>query len=294
MNKIRIGAFPHNKGGDCLQDIAIKINDNFEELANFVGLDINDPDNPDESSDSKAGIGKIKIIDPIDQENSIIILNRYIKDKTENKINYLLCVKYNKEVYPITFIKEVTDATLTKSGYFLLEGINSNKLHFLRYIYLNTEINSCEVLSLTPYIHYNSNTDEINSLDLIEYLSTQVGSYIKLYDDFTSTIINLSNYIITENVKKLYFQIGFVLYEVMINTNETYIVSKRDLTNLDVELIEKTLENKMDKPEDGGYLLTDEEKVLIGTIENKVDKVQGKGLSSNDFTDDYKNKVDSL
>ena len=29
-------------------------------------------------------------------------------------------------------------------------------------------------------------------------------------------------------------------------------------------------------------------------LDSKVDKVEGKQLSSNDFTDDYKNKVDSL
>lgn len=29
------------------------------------------------------------------------------------------------------------------------------------------------------------------------------------------------------------------------------------------------------------------------SLQNKVDKVKGKGLSSNDFTDEYKNKIDS-
>lgn len=29
------------------------------------------------------------------------------------------------------------------------------------------------------------------------------------------------------------------------------------------------------------------------SIQNKVDKIEGKGLSSNDFTNEYKNKIDS-
>ena len=30
------------------------------------------------------------------------------------------------------------------------------------------------------------------------------------------------------------------------------------------------------------------------SLQNKVDKVEGKGLSSNDFTDSYKNKIDNM
>ena len=30
------------------------------------------------------------------------------------------------------------------------------------------------------------------------------------------------------------------------------------------------------------------------SLQNKVDKVEGKGLSSNDFTNEYKNKIDNM
>lgn len=39
---------------------------------------------------------------------------------------------------------------------------------------------------------------------------------------------------------------------------------------------------------------TDADKALVQTIPNKVDKVEGKGLSTNDFTDEYKQKVDEI
>lgn len=40
--------------------------------------------------------------------------------------------------------------------------------------------------------------------------------------------------------------------------------------------------------------LTNAQKTLIGTIDDKVDKENGKGLSSNDFTNTYKNTLDNL
>lgn len=39
---------------------------------------------------------------------------------------------------------------------------------------------------------------------------------------------------------------------------------------------------------------TDADKALVQTIPNKVDKVEGKGLSTNDFTNEYKQKVDEF
>lgn len=39
---------------------------------------------------------------------------------------------------------------------------------------------------------------------------------------------------------------------------------------------------------------TDDDKELVETIEDKVDKVEGKGLSTNDFTDNDKDAVDSI
>ena len=55
--------------------------------------------------------------------------------------------------------------------------------------------------------------------------------------------------------------------------------------------------NKVDKVTGKGLSTndyTDEDKTAVGTIGDKVDKVNGKGLSTNDFTNAYKTKVDNI
>jgi len=46
--------------------------------------------------------------------------------------------------------------------------------------------------------------------------------------------------------------------------------------------------------EDGIYNAAQTADSASSGLSGKVDKVTGKGLSTNDFTDEYKNKVDSL
>lgn len=82
-------------------------------------------------------------------------------------------------------------------------------------------------------------------------------------------------------------------------TEKNIIISK--LNNLikteKVELATKeSVDNKVDKEPGKGLSSNDytsEEKTLVGTIINKVDKVQGKGLSTYDLTESRKNKLDS-
>lgn len=57
------------------------------------------------------------------------------------------------------------------------------------------------------------------------------------------------------------------------------------------------LSNKIDMVDGKGLSTndyTDSEKAEVAKIKDKVDKVSGKGLSSNDFTDTYKSKLDNL
>ena len=57
------------------------------------------------------------------------------------------------------------------------------------------------------------------------------------------------------------------------------------------------IDGKVDKVSGKGLSkndYTDEEKTAVGTIGNKVDKAEGMGLSHNDFTDAYKNKLDAI
>ncbi len=67
--------------------------------------------------------------------------------------------------------------------------------------------------------------------------------------------------------------------------------------NDNTDILDKTLFNKVDKVE--GKVLssndyTSEDKAAVGTIINKVDKVVGKGLSTNDYTNADKQSVNTI
>lgn len=82
-------------------------------------------------------------------------------------------------------------------------------------------------------------------------------------------------------------------------TEKNIIISKFNnlIKTEKVELATKeSVDNKVDKEPGKGLSSNDytsEEKTLVGTIINKVDKVQGKGLSTYDLTEARKNKLDS-
>lgn len=82
-------------------------------------------------------------------------------------------------------------------------------------------------------------------------------------------------------------------------TEKNIIISKFNnlIKTEKVELATKeSVNNKVDKEPGKGLSSNDytsEEKILVGTIINKVDKVQGKGLSTYDLTESRKNKLDS-
>ena len=72
-----------------------------------------------------------------------------------------------------------------------------------------------------------------------------------------------------------------------------------DISNLNdnADIIDTTLFNKVDKV--NGKALstndyTDADKQKVNTIDNKVDKEDGKGLSTNEYTNEDKEKLNSL
>lgn len=73
-----------------------------------------------------------------------------------------------------------------------------------------------------------------------------------------------------------------------LSTNDYTTVEKTKLSNIaanaQVNVIETVKVN--------GTALTPSSKAVNIDLSGKVDKVTGKGLSTNDFTDDYKNKID--
>ncbi len=74
-----------------------------------------------------------------------------------------------------------------------------------------------------------------------------------------------------------------------------------DLTNdseyINLTMLNEGLSNKVNKIEGKGLSsndYTDEDKNKLSLIDDKVTKESGKGLSTNDFTDTYKNQLDNL
>ena len=64
-----------------------------------------------------------------------------------------------------------------------------------------------------------------------------------------------------------------------------------------LDTISQTVSGKVDKMTGKGLSsndYTDSEKAEVAKIKDKVDKVEGKGLSTNDLTDNYKAKLDAL
>lgn len=100
------------------------------------------------------------------------------------------------------------------------------------------------------------------------------------------------------------------LKKIKLNENITLLTNKESQDISKIETLEQALENKLDK--NNSNLLSNEEKQKITNLDNtinwirdsiteidnkfetKVDKVSGKSLSTNDFTSEYKNKLDDL
>lgn len=176
---------------------------------------------------------------------------------------------------------------------------------------------------ITVKFTYNSNTKElIGSPSLTESLAPSSETLIlseindipsggrisdENYDRLVLAIENNADIYTTDNTGliKSVILISDTDNEIILTvkdnnlTEKNIIISK--LNNLikteKVELATKeSVDNKVDKEPGKGLSSNDytsEEKTLVGTIINKVDKVQGKGLSTYDLTESRKNKLDS-
>ena len=70
--------------------------------------------------------------------------------------------------------------------------------------------------------------------------------------------------------------------------------TKGEITNILKDYYTKTESDARFAPLSGYNTLSGTVATLGTTVENKVDKVSGKGLSTHDFTNDYKDKLDSI
>ena len=176
---------------------------------------------------------------------------------------------------------------------------------------------------ITVKFIYNSNTKElIGSPSLTESLATSSETLIlseindipsggrisdENYDRLVLAIENNADIYTTDNTGliKSVILISDTDNEIILTvkdnnlTEKNIIISKFNnlIKTEKVELATKeSVDNKVDKEPGKGLSSNDytsEEKTLVGTIINKVDKVQGKGLSTYDLTESRKNKLDS-
>lgn len=176
---------------------------------------------------------------------------------------------------------------------------------------------------ITVKFIYNSNTKElIGSPSLTESLAPSSETLIlsevndipsggrisdENYDRLVLAIENNADIYTTDNTGliKSVILISDTDNEIILTvkdnnlTEKNIIVSKFNnlIKTEKVELATKeSVDNKVDKEPGKGLSSNDytsEEKTLVGTIINKVDKVQGKGLSTYDLTESRKNKLDS-
>lgn len=176
---------------------------------------------------------------------------------------------------------------------------------------------------ITVKFTYNSNTEElIGSPSLTESLAPSSETLIlsEINDIPSGGRISDENYnrlvLAIENNADIYTtdNTGLIKSVILISdtdneiiltvkdnnlTEKNIIISKFNnlIKTEKVELATKeSVDNKVDKEPGKGLSSNDytsEEKTLVGTIINKVDKVQGKGLSTYDLTESRKNKLDS-
>ena len=169
----------------------------------------------------------------------------------------------------------------------------------------NSKTKKTKASTLKKYVKENLNYSEvagkpsINGTELLGDKSLQdlgiqpagdyaLNSALKSYSLITETgnkislTINSSTYVMTLQLKD---KNGSVLSTGTIDLPlETMVVGAS--YNADTQEIELTLKN-----DSTHRLVTDTEKA---TWNNKVDKVEGKGLSTNDFTNELKNKLDGI
>ena len=176
---------------------------------------------------------------------------------------------------------------------------------------------------ITVKFTYNSNTKElIGSPSLAESLAPSSETLIlseindipsggrisdENYNRLVLAIENNADIYTTDNTGliKSVILISDTDNEIILTVKDNNLIEKNiiisKLNNLikteKVELATKeSVDNKVDKEPGKGLSSNDytsEEKTLVGTIINKVDKVQGKGLSTYDLTESRKNKLDS-
>lgn len=306
MDLLNLGYYPFNREGDFLQEVVAKINYNFKEI--YSELKKNDTNNV------------IKYINlPLDSESKEILTN-YNNDKLllclygilERVGNSFYCCfdslgqglviiideNYNTRIftknsiqYEFQIIKDDENLKITLNNKYF----NDLKRHILDFSYPIQAVIQYGNLKLdTCFLGFNKGITEQNIDNPIgfNYFSFNTILYIDntFYSvNYTSNLNALTYEEYIKSEQSTFIPIGTTLEDVQDILNEF-----KEEINI---ILNEALDNKVDKipgKELSSNDFTDEDKVLVGNVKNKIDKVPGKGLSSNDFTDEYKKILDNL
>lgn len=185
-----------------------------------------------------------------------------------------------------------------------LKFITGENLITVKFIYNSNTKELIESPSLTESLAPSSETlilSEINDIPSGGRISDENYDRLVLAIENNADIYTTDNTGLIKSVILISDTDNEIILTVKDNnlTEKNIIISKFNnlIKTEKVELATKeSVDNKVDKEPGKGLSSNDytsEEKTLVGTIINKVDKVQGKGLSTYDLTESRKNKLDS-
>lgn len=271
MEKFKIGIPPHNQGGDTLRDIAVKLNGNLSETASKEEV----TELQKEVTESISNLEKDTDKKLNDLETSVNNSISDLEQSTQEKLN--------------TKVDKIEGKGLSTNDYTNQEKKQVAKISNIETTLANkVDKDGDKVLSDNNF----SDEDEtnVNKIPTIESDITTIEGNISTIEGDIDTINESISTINTELDTKVDKDGSKVLSDNNYTTAEKEQVAK-------IATIESDLETKVDK--DGSKVLSDNnyttaEKNLVATISNKVDKIDGKSLSTNDFTNDLKTKLDEL
>lgn len=264
MEKFKIGIPPHNQGGDTLRDIAVKLNGNLSETASKEEV----TELQKEVTESISNLEKDTDKKLNDLETSVNNSISDLEQSTQEELN--------------TKVDKIEGKGLSTNDY-----TNQEKEQVAKISNIETTLANKVDKDGDKVLSDNNFSDEdktnVNKIPTIESDITTIEGDIDTINESISTIN-------TELDTKVDKDGSKVLSDNNYTTAEKEQVAK-------IATIESDLETKVDK--DGSKVLSDNnyttaEKNLVATISNKVDKIDGKSLSTNDFTNDLKTKLDEL
>lgn len=224
-------------------------------------------------------------------EDGLVAQFKWDGEDQEIKLKYVTSQEYSS-------LNEIDQGTLyfiTDNRYIMFQGIkygdniSREEINDIKEL-LNQKVDKDGDKVLSDNNFSDEDKTNVNKIPTIESDITTIEGNISTIEGNIDTINENISTINTELDTKVDKDGSKVLSDNNYTTAEKEQVAK-------IATIESDLETKVDK--DGSKVLSDNnyttaEKNLVATISNKVDKIDGKSLSTNDFTNDLKTKLDEL